>query len=256
MEKYNQPLHIVSAQLSELGVTFGSRSVDGKSNEIPAVQKLLKELDLSGCMVVADALNCQKKTAQAVVDGKGDYLLSVKKNQGNLKKDISDYVQDPELQAGMDKHVTKEKNRGRIETRTAFTADDISWLNGKEEWPKLRCIGAIHTQFEEKGKKSSEWHYYISSRPLRARELLHHARMEWGVESMHWLLDVHFDEDFCRIQNKTIQENLNMLRKFALSIMKVYKKSTASKQPLSHIMFQCLLDPLSITSVLSNAGKA
>lgn len=256
MEKYKQPLHIVSAQLSELGVTFGSRSVDGKSNEIPAVQKLLKELDLSGCMVVADALNCQKKTAQAVVDGKGDYLLSVKKNQGNLKKDISDYVQDPELQAGMDKHVTKEKNRGRIETRTAFTTDDISWLYGKEEWPQLRCIGAIHTQFEEKGKKSSEWHYYISSRPLCAKELLHHARMEWGVESMHWLLDVHFDEDFCRIQNKTIQENLNMLRKFALSIMKVYKKSTASKQPLSHIMLQCLLDPLSITSVLSHAGKA
>ena len=256
MGKYERPLHIVSAQLSELCVTFGSRSVDGKSNEIPAVQKLLKELDLSGCMVVADALNCQKKTAQAVVDGKGDYLLSVKKNQGNLKKDISDYVQDPELQVGMDKHVTKEKNHGRIETRTAFTTDDISWLYGKEEWPKLRCIGAIHIQFEEKGKKSSEWHYYISSQPLRAQELLHHARMEWGVESMHWLLDVHFDEDFCRVQSKTIQENLNILRKFALSIMKVYKKSTASKQPLSRIMLQCLLDPLSITSILSNASKA
>lgn len=77
MDSYESPLHVVSAQLCELGITFGSKSVEVKSNEIPAVQELLRELEISGCMVVADALQCQKKTAKAVVDGKGDYLLSV-----------------------------------------------------------------------------------------------------------------------------------------------------------------------------------
>lgn len=113
MEGYDSPLHIVSAQLCELGITLASKSVDGKSNEIPAVQELLRELDISGCMIVADALNCQKKTAKAVVDGKGDYLLSVKSNQKTLETEIADYVQDPELRKRMEREVQKEKNRGQ-----------------------------------------------------------------------------------------------------------------------------------------------
>ena len=252
MERYDNPLHIVSAQLCELGITFGSKSVEGKSNEIPAVQELLRELDISGCMIVADALNCQKKTAKAVVSGKGDYLLSVKSNQETLKTDIADYVQDPDLQKTMDKIIQKEKNRGRIETRTAFATDDIAWLPGRQAWPGLCCIGAIHTEFEEKGRKTSEWHYYISSRKLTALELLHHARMEWAVESMHWLLDIHFSEDSCRIVNRTIQQNLNMLRKFALSLIKQFKASSNSKRPISQIMFNCLPDPSAISTILEN----
>lgn len=243
MDSYDSPLHIVSAQLCELGITLASKSVDGKSNEIPAVQELLKELDISGCMIVADALNCQKKTAKTVVSGKGDYLLSVKGNQETLEADIADYVQDPCLRKTMDTSIQKEKNRGRIETRTAFATDDIAWLSSRQAWPSLCCIGAIHTEIEEKAKKTSEWHYYISSRKLTALELLHHARMEWTVESMHWLLDVHFGEDFCRIEDKTVQQNLNILRKFALSIIKTFKQKNSSKRPLSHIMFNCLLDP-------------
>ena len=131
MERYDSPLHIVSAQLSELGITLASKSVDGKSNEIPAVQELLRELDISGCMIVADALNCQKKTAKAVVSGKGDYLLSVKSNQKTLETDIADYVQDSDLQKRMETTVQKEKNRGRVEKRTAFVTDDIAWLPGR-----------------------------------------------------------------------------------------------------------------------------
>lgn len=179
MESYESPLHIVSAQVSELGITFAQRSVAGKSNEIPAVQELLQELEISGCMVVADALNCQKKTAKAVIEGKADYLLCAKDNQETLKKDIEDYVQDKELRNSMDKEVKMEKNRNRIEKRTAFVTNDTAWLHNRDEWEGLKCIGAVHTEFEEKGKKTSEWHYYISSRGLTAGELLHHARMEW-----------------------------------------------------------------------------
>ena len=119
----------------------------------------------------------------------------------------------------------------------------------KEYFEEVETTKEYDTEFEEKGKKTSEWHYYISSRKVSARELLHHARMEWSVESMHWLLDVHFGEDFCRVEDKTVQQNLNILRKFALSIIKTFKMKTSSKRPLSHIMFDCLLHPGSLPAL-------
>ena len=252
MESYDSPLHIISAQLCELGITFASKSVEGKSNEIPAVQQLISELDIQGCLVVADALNCQRETAETIVQGKGDYLLNAKGNQATLESEIRDYVQDESLRKTMDSQRITEKSRDRIETRSAYTTSDIEWLFGKEKWNNLRCIGAIKTEFERKGVKTEEWHYYISSRNLTASELLHHARMEWRVETMHWLLDVHYSEDYCRIVNQTIQKNLNMLRKFALSLIKHFKARTNSKKPLSHIMFSCLLNPKVICNILEN----
>ena len=121
---------------------------------------------------------------------------------------------------------TVEKNRGRMETRVAYTSHNTSVIRDRKDWEGLACFGAIHRTFQTRdanddwGPKSDEWQYYISSRSLNADELLHHARMEWGVESMHWLLDVHFGEDFCRIVDKNGQKNLNMLRKLALIIPK------------------------------------
>ena len=123
---YQRPLHIISAQLSELGVTLASKSVDGKSNEIPAVQELLQQMDIAGCLVVADALNCQRETAKVIVSGKGDYLLSVKENQPSLMQDIRDYVQDEALRGGMSAQSIREKSRERIEKMTAFVTQDIT----------------------------------------------------------------------------------------------------------------------------------
>jgi predicted transposase YbfD/YdcC len=204
MERYESPLHIVSAQIAELGITFGQETVAGKSNEIPAVRELLKLLNIKGCVVVADALHCQKETAKAVLESNADYLLSVKDNQQTLKEDIADYVADDQLRSAMDTCETLEKNSGRIERRTAFSTR-ADWLESRENWPGLVCVGAINTQFTTKKGTSNEWHYYISSRPLTAEELLHHARMEWSVETMHWLLDVHFSEDYCRIEDENVQ---------------------------------------------------
>lgn len=252
MSGYTNPLHIVSAQLSELGLTFASKAVDGKTNEIPTVQELIAELDLNGCIVVADALNCQKETAEAIIKGKGDYLLDAKGNQPALEEEIREYVQDDDLRKQMDCAQTSEKSRDRLEKRTAYTTTEISWMNERKRWKNVSCIGAIKTEFEKRGAKTEEWHYYISSRPLTALELLHHARMEWAVETMHWLLDVHFGEDFCRIQDKTIQRNLNMLRKYALNLIKQHKERTKSKRAISKIMFDCLLDCNVITVIVQN----
>lgn len=242
MAQNETALHVVSAQVSELGITLASKSVGAKSNEIPAVQELIEELNIEGCLITADALNCQRDTAKAIVKKKADYLLDAKANQPELMKDISEYFEVKSLWKDVSTKKVKEKNRDRIETRTAFATTDIDWMPQKDRWEKLSCIGAIRTEVERNGEKSEEWHYYLSSRALTASELLHHARMEWAVESMHWLLDVHYAEDSCRLQALSLQKNLNMLRKFALSMIKQYKTSTSSKKALSQIMFDCLLD--------------
>jgi len=251
MDRYDSPLHILSAHLADLGITIGQRTVGEKSNEIPAMREHLGLLTIEGCMVVADALNCQKETAAAVIEGKGDYLFSVKDNQQTLKEDIEGYVQDKRLQKTMDTHTTIEKTSGRIERRTAYTSGDIGWLSGKEEWKKLACIGAVNTQCTSKKGEANEWHYYICSRDLTAEELLRHARLEWSVETMHWLLDVHFDEDFCRVEDRNVQQNLNIVRKIALNTIKGYKNKTASKRPISKLMFDCLLESENILVVLA-----
>ena len=250
MDRYDKPLHIISAHIAELGITFAQKTVEDKTNEIPAVRELISLLEIEGCMIVADALHCQKETAKAVVDAKADYLLSVKDNHPVLKSDIEDYVQDDSLRKTMNMASTTEKQSGRIEKRTAYATCDIEWLDSKENWTNLATIGAINTQFETKKGVSNEWHYYISSRPLTAEELLKYARKEWSVETMHWLLDVHFGEDFCRVEDENVQQNLNIVRKIALNSIRAFKNGTNSKRPLSKIMLDCLLDPFCILGVL------
>jgi predicted transposase YbfD/YdcC len=109
----------------------------------------------------------------------------------------------------------------------------------------------VNTQFTGKKGQSNEWHYYISSRKLTAEELLKHVRLEWSVETMHWLLDVRFREDFCRVEDRNVQQNLNIVRKIALNSFRSYKAKTASKRPFSKLMFDCLLEPENILSVLA-----
>ena len=163
-KNYERPLHIVSAQLAEFGITMGQQATDGKSNEIPTVCALIDLLAVEGCLLVADALNCQKDTARKIIDNGADYLLPVKGNHSTLEADIADYVADEGLRKGMDSVVKVEKNRDRRERRTAYTTCDTDWLFGREEWAGLGCIGAINTCFESAKGVSNEWHYYISSR--------------------------------------------------------------------------------------------
>jgi len=253
MDKYENPIHIISAHIADLGITIGQQTVESKSSEIPAVRELIGLLNIKGCMVVADALHCQKETAKAIIKAEADYLLSVKENQATLNREIGDYVQDEVLRKTMNIFTRCEKNSGRVEQRTAFTTNAIEWVNGKEEWAGMTCIGAVNTRFTTKRSVTNEWHYYISSRELSAEKLLTHARSEWSVEAMHWLLDVHFGEDFCRVEDENVQQNLNIVRKIALNSIKSYKDKSMSKSPLSKIMFGCLLDCQALLPVLDSA---
>ncbi|MDO5397240.1 MAG: ISAs1 family transposase [bacterium] len=143
-----------------------------------------------------------------------------------------------------------EKNRDRIETRTAYVSHDIEWLPQKDEWKDLCCIGAINKIVSTENGEANEWNYYISSRLLTPEELLHHVRMEWSVETMHWLLDVHFDEDHCRTQDKNVQLNLNIARKCAIKLIKLFKSETGSKKPISNIMLDCLVDEWDLLQII------
>ena len=143
MDKIESTLHIISTQVCELGLTLAKRCTDDKSNEIPAVQELLKELKIKGQIVVADVLNCQKETAEIIVKQKANYLLCVKDNHPNLKKDIKDYVQDSGLRNSMQTFTRIEKGHCRIEVRTAFISTYIDWLEQKKKC-KNGVVSAIH----------------------------------------------------------------------------------------------------------------
>jgi predicted transposase YbfD/YdcC len=143
----------------------------------------------------------------------------------------------------MDKCEKTEKNRDRVEERTAYATSDIEWLPGRENWPNIASIGAFHTCFDTPNGGSDEWHYYISSMKLSAEALLSCARKEWSVETMHFLLDVRFGEDFFRAHRQNAQENMNIIRKMVLNLIRAYKNSKNDKSPFSGLMLGCLLDP-------------
>jgi len=232
-------LHIVSAVVSELNLVIGSLECGDKQSEVAAFRELIGMLDVSGAIVVADALHCKKKSAEIVIDAGADYLFVVKDNEPTLKEDIELFIKNEDVPS----HSTIEKNGGRIERRTAYATDDINWLEGREVWKSLSVIGAIHRQFEKNGEKSSEWHYYISSANLTPELLLHHARMEWRVESIHWLLDVHFQEDKTRVWDMNVQKLLNAGRKIALNMAGLFKIHKCSKRTaLSDLLKRNLFD--------------
>jgi len=232
-------LHIASAIVSEYKLVIGTQECGTKTGEITAFRELVEMLDVEGAVVVADALHCNPKSAETVTDAKADYLFVVKDNQESLKADIELYIKSEPVSS----YRTKEKNGGRIETRTAFVCNEIDWLDQKDKWSNISCIGAIHREFEKEGKKSSEWHYYISSAALTPEKLLTHARLEWAVESMHWLLDVHFDEDKTRVWDMNVQKLLNISRKIALNMIRMFRDAKRHHRlPLTSVLKENLFD--------------
>ena len=252
-KKYLHPLNIVSAQLCEYGVTL-AQHYDDVGNEIIAVQELLQMLNIKDQTIVADALNCQKETAELIVNKSGNYLLCVKDNHPKLRADIEKFIQDNLYNSDVVKTCASfEKSRDREEERSAYVTSNINNITQKDDWANLKCIGAIQREVTKGTTKSSEWHYYISNRDLMPQELLYMARMEWTVETMHWLLDVDLSEDTCRVEDKTVQRNINMFRKISINMIKKFKqRKRYLKKPISNIMLDCLLDPELLLEVLKN----
>lgn len=249
LRKSGSALHIASAMIATSGIVIASKECDySKEHEIIAFRSMLQELNLKNAIVVADALHCQKKSAEEVRKAGADYLFAVKDNQKNLREsvDLLSYNKTT------DQAYTLEKNAGRIERRTAYVSHLLDDFSGKAEWANLACVGRIEREVEKDGNISKQTHYYISSRKLSAQELLKHARLEWKIESMHWLLDVHFEEDKTKVRNMEVQKTLNLMRKIVISILKQYQASLPKHIPMSNILLQNLLDITQLSRIIAH----
>jgi predicted transposase YbfD/YdcC len=223
-----KPLHIVSAWAREAGLALGQVAVDEKSNEITAIPKLLEMLELSGAIVTIDAMGCQKEIAAQIRGGGGDYVLAVKGNQENLEQDISEHFrkldeaaeQDPS-QRRVAAHETADADHGRAEQRRCEAVPVPKDLRGREDWKDLKSICRVTRTYTEKGEEKSEVRYFISSLRADAKRLGDAVRGHWSVENnLHWVLDMTFAEDRSRARMDHAQENLGLLRRWVLSVIK------------------------------------
>ncbi len=218
-------IHMVSAWATANHISLGQVVTDQKSNEITAIPKLLEMLDISGCLVTIDAMGCQTKIAQAIVDQKAHYVLATKENQPTLYQGLAnhfdDHLEDDFARTKVRRYRTEEKGHGRKEIRNYFVCPVPEDLPDRLRWPKLRAIGIVISNTERDGRDCGEVRYYILSQYLSGRRFGEAVREHWGIEnSLHWQLDVTFQEDQCRIRKGHADANFSSLRRTALSLLK------------------------------------
>lgn len=219
-------IHMVSAWCVTNQTVLSQMVCADKSNEITTLPKLLELLELDGAVVSADAMHCQKKTAAAIVDAGGDYLLQVKENQHQLHEDLRllfDQCMRNDCHGVPHAYVEDvDKGHGRIETRRCWTSWDVSWMADRAAWKNLQSLVRVQSTRESGGKVQTEDHYYISSLSGRdAARMLALTRGHWGIENqLHWRLDVVFQEDQRRIRKGFGAENYSRLSRIALNLLK------------------------------------
>jgi predicted transposase YbfD/YdcC len=247
------PLHLVSAWAGANHVTLGQVAVEDKSNEITAIPRLLELLDLSGALVTIDAMGCQKEIAARIVDGGGDYLLAVKENQPHLYEDIDGcFTEALETDgAGLEYSMTRTEasNRGRQEVRECHVITHPKGLRNASLWKGLTAICMVLTHRVAEGVESVECRFYIGSFVGTADEYLSAIRGHWGIEnSLHWVLDVVFREDESRHHAGHSGENLALLRRLAISLL---KQEESSKDSLKTRRLRCGWDNEYLAKVLA-----
>lgn len=215
------PITLVNAWASRNRLLLGQLATEAKSNEITAVPELLKGLVLKKAIVTVDAMNCQKETAAAVIEGGGDYVFALKGNQGRMNEEARLYLD--EIAAQTPAEVEKvEKGHGRLEIRRYWQTDEIEWFYDLKQWPGLKSFGMVQSTREmSDGQVTEERRYYISSLAKGTGLFAEAVRAHWGVENkVHWCLDVIFGEDQNRARTKYASINLSTLRKMALNILR------------------------------------
>jgi predicted transposase YbfD/YdcC len=221
--------HIVSA-VDENGFCLGEKRVNDKTNEIKAIPDLLDDLNVKGYIITTDAMGTQTDIVKKIRKKHADYVLALKGNQSGLFEEVKQYFDDEELLLNCSYTKTVEKARGGIEKREYWQTDDIAWLTQKKDWPGLKSIAMTRNTIIKNDVETTENRYFISSLPLEIKDIARAIRKHWMVESYHWHLDVTFRED----ENKTIEKqaayNLNIIRKLAINVLKIFD---AGKKSLS-----------------------
>lgn len=220
------PLHLVSAWASRQRLVLGQQACEAKSNEITAIPLLLDRLALTGALVTIDAMGCQTKIAQKILDKGADYLLAVKANWPSLHGEIERYFDDLPDGAG-ERHETTEGEHGRIEVRRHCVSHDVAWLitdrrfPDEPRFPGLKAIARVEAEVERDGKTSRERRYYLCSLPLDARLFARAVRCHWHIENrLHWVLDVVFHEDLSRLRSGCGPQNMATVRHIALNLLR------------------------------------
>ena len=224
----NTALHMVSAFATQSGLCLGQEGTRGKGNEIVAIKALLEALTLKDCTVTIDAIGCQKEIAEKIVGQGGNYLLALKANQGTLFEAVAEFYAEGQRHGfgslAVSRFETLEKDHGRLETRRHVWVDTLDWMEPslRGDWKNLAGVGMVERQREVKGKVSVERTFYIGSKGIAsAQALAEAARGHWGVENrLHWVLDVTFREDECRVRAGHAPRNLSTIRKFALMLLR------------------------------------
>jgi predicted transposase YbfD/YdcC len=249
------PLHLVSAWASEEGIALGQVAAEEKSNEITAIPVLLEQLALTNTLVTIDAMGCQKEIASAIVDGGGDFVLAVKDNQPNLREAIVEHFL-THLENNLEDlryrcHETSEAGHGRLDQRSYFLSRVPPAFAVQKEWPWVKAIGyAVRITQHADGRETDEVRYYILSRYLSGKRFSEAVRGHWGIESMHWVLDVTFREDDSRTRERTLGNNLSWLRRFAVTLLKRHPV----KDSIRGKMIRCMLNTEFLTEVLTLQG--
>jgi len=216
-----KPNHILSA-VDENGFCLGERLVGEKTNEITAIPELLNDLNIKGHIITTDAMGTQTEIVKMIRKKGADYVLALKGNQGSLHEDVKLFFEDSGLLSGCAYKKTVEKARGGIETREYWQTVDIGWLSQKKEWAGLGSIAMTRNTVVKNDKISTDTRYFISSLPLDIDDVARAIRGHWMVESHHWHLDVTFREDDNRTAEKQAAFNLNILKKLAIGVLKVF----------------------------------
>ncbi len=229
-------LHLVSAWCRENQLVLGQEATDAKSNEITAIPKLLRLLELRGAIVTIDAMGCQKEIARQIVDGGGDYVLAVKENQPTLHTAISDYffeLHETDFAGCQVRRLTTlDEGHGRQERRTYYvTALPAALQALRDDWKQLTSIGqAIDITWRD-GREVADVRYFILSLPPQVKRFAAVVRGHWGIEnSLHWTLDMTFREDESRIRKDHGPENFATLRRAALGLLKQDKSKGSVKK--------------------------
>lgn len=237
-------LHLISAWATGSGLTLGQLLVDSKTNEITAVPKLLRQIDVKGCVVSLDAMGCQKKIAIAIRHAEADYLLSLKGNHGTLHGEVRDLFADPAaLEAAklagniVARASSHDKGHGRIEERHLTVTEHLGWMDAKERrsWLDLRSLVHLRSvRVKADGSRSEEDRYWLTSLAPDAEKLLELSRGHWSIENQcHWVMDVTYGEDGSRIRNGHAARNVSLLRRLAHNLLKhdqTVKDSIAGKR--------------------------
>jgi predicted transposase YbfD/YdcC len=218
-------IHMVSAWATANHISLGQVVVDAKSNEITAIPKLLELLDVSGGLVTIDAMGCQTEIADKIIAGEADYVLAVKGNQPTLYDGIEsfflDHQDDDFARVNVSRHETVEHGHGRDEHRTYYVCDVPEDLPDRARWKGLKRIGVAINITMRGDKPCDDVRYYILSKKLSARSFGAAVRGHWGIEnSLHWQLDMSFNEDRSRIRKGHADANFSIVRRMALSLLK------------------------------------